>query len=268
MESENVSENTGKPGRPRLTPPEWDRLWGRLHPGLSRRGYLDRLWGQRAFGLLFDDDGNGNARPKEPAFAHLLRGAGGPKQVILSELGRLPEDDVLALARQIGARRLSTAAAVALIRRARLGDAPPRGDRLVDALISAIDHHRRRYPATSGNDIAAALDEVAEVVRVVNRGNRLRRGGGTSGARAAPGRRRYPPNDRAPEGTMSDSSRDRIEGAVDEAAGRGKAALGGLTGDERTQAEGEADRAEGGLKQGLADAKDTVDEAVKKTTDR
>ena len=67
---------------------------------------------------------------------------------------------------------------------------------------------------------------------------------------------------------MSDSSRDRIEGTIDEASGRGKAALGGLTGDERTQAEGEADQAEGGLKQGLADAKDKVDEAVKQATDR
>ena len=67
---------------------------------------------------------------------------------------------------------------------------------------------------------------------------------------------------------MSDSSQDRVEGTIDEATGRGKAAVGGLTGDERTQAEGEADQAEGGLKQGLADAKDKVDEVVKKATDR
>ncbi len=77
-----------------------------------------------------------------------------------------------------------------------------------------------------------------------------------------------PPHDRAPEGTMSDSSRDRIEGTIDEASGRGKAALGGLTGDERTQAEGETDQAKGGLKQGQADVKDKVDEVVKKATDR
>jgi len=67
---------------------------------------------------------------------------------------------------------------------------------------------------------------------------------------------------------MSDSSRDRTEGTIDEASGRAKSAVGGLTGDERTQAEGETDQAKGGLKQGLADAKDKVDDAVKKATDR
>ena len=65
---------------------------------------------------------------------------------------------------------------------------------------------------------------------------------------------------------MSDSSRDRIEGAVDDATGRGKSAVGGLANDEDTRAEGEADRAKGGLKQGTADAKDKVDDAVKKVT--
>ncbi len=67
---------------------------------------------------------------------------------------------------------------------------------------------------------------------------------------------------------MSDSSRDRIEGTVDEATGRGKSAFGELTGDEQTQAEGQTDQATGDLKQGLADVKDKVDDAVKKVTDR
>ena len=65
---------------------------------------------------------------------------------------------------------------------------------------------------------------------------------------------------------MSDSSRDRIEGTADDLTGRGKSALGGLTNDEDTQAEGEADQAKGGLKQGTADVKDKVDDAVKKVT--
>ena len=65
---------------------------------------------------------------------------------------------------------------------------------------------------------------------------------------------------------MSDSSRDRIEGTVDDLTGRGKSALGGLTNDEDMQAEGELDQAKGGLKQGMADAKDKVDDAVKKVT--
>ena len=65
---------------------------------------------------------------------------------------------------------------------------------------------------------------------------------------------------------MSDSSRDRIEGAVDDLSGRGKSAIGGLTNDEDMQAEGEVDQAKGGLKQGMADVKDKVDDAVKKVT--
>ena len=67
---------------------------------------------------------------------------------------------------------------------------------------------------------------------------------------------------------MSDSSRDRIEGSVDEMTGRGKSALGDLTGDEQTQAEGEQDQAMGNIKQGVADVKDKVDDAVKNLTDR
>ncbi len=65
---------------------------------------------------------------------------------------------------------------------------------------------------------------------------------------------------------MTDQSRDRIEGNVDELKGRGKSAFGELTGDEQTQAEGETDQASGKLKQGMADVKDKVDDAVKKVT--
>ena len=67
---------------------------------------------------------------------------------------------------------------------------------------------------------------------------------------------------------MSDATRDRIEGTVDEATGRGKSAFGELTGDEQTQAEGETDQAKGNVKQGVADVKGKVDDAVKNLTDR
>ena len=59
---------------------------------------------------------------------------------------------------------------------------------------------------------------------------------------------------------MSDSTRDRIEGTVDEMKGRGKSAVGDLTGDKDTRAEGDLDQAKGKLKQGMADIKDKVDE--------
>ena len=65
---------------------------------------------------------------------------------------------------------------------------------------------------------------------------------------------------------MTDQSRDRIEGTVDEVTGRGKSAFGELTGDEQTKQEGEADQVTGNLKQGLADVKDKVDDVVKKVT--
>lgn len=67
---------------------------------------------------------------------------------------------------------------------------------------------------------------------------------------------------------MSDATRDRIEGTVDKATGSGKSAVGDLTGDEKMQGEGERDKAAGNVKEGVADAKDKVDDVVKKFTDR
>ncbi|MEA2583226.1 MAG: CsbD-like [Thermomicrobiales bacterium] len=65
---------------------------------------------------------------------------------------------------------------------------------------------------------------------------------------------------------MSDQSRDRVEGTFDDMKGRGKSAMGELTGDDEMKAEGAADRAMGAVKKGLADAKDALDTAVKKVT--
>lgn len=65
---------------------------------------------------------------------------------------------------------------------------------------------------------------------------------------------------------VTDQSKDRIEGKVDELTGRGKSAYGELTGDEQAKAEGDADQAGGKLQQGMADAKDKADDFVKKST--
>ena len=65
---------------------------------------------------------------------------------------------------------------------------------------------------------------------------------------------------------MSDQSKDRLEGTLDEMTGRGKSALGNLSGDDETQAEGDTQQVQGEAKQGLADIKDKVDDAVKKVT--
>jgi len=65
---------------------------------------------------------------------------------------------------------------------------------------------------------------------------------------------------------MSDEARDRIEGFAQENKGKAKEAFGDVTGDERTQSEGEADQAMGNLKKGVADAKDKLGDMVKKAT--
>lgn len=67
---------------------------------------------------------------------------------------------------------------------------------------------------------------------------------------------------------MSDSTNDRIGGALDQVKGNVKEGVGGATGDDRTEAEGQMDQAKGDLKQGVADVKDTVGDAVKNVTDR
>ena len=67
---------------------------------------------------------------------------------------------------------------------------------------------------------------------------------------------------------MSDATRDRIEGIVDEAKGRGKSAWGELTDDDEKRAEGDLDKAKGGVKQGMADVKNKIDDVAKKITDR
>ena len=65
---------------------------------------------------------------------------------------------------------------------------------------------------------------------------------------------------------MSDASKDRIEGKVDEAVGRGKAAAGELTGNPELRDEGRADQAAGQVKQGIAEVKDRIDGFVKRIT--
>jgi uncharacterized protein YjbJ (UPF0337 family) len=66
---------------------------------------------------------------------------------------------------------------------------------------------------------------------------------------------------------MTDQSKDRLGGMMDEATGKGKEAWGTMTDDEDTEAEGQMDQAKGNVKQGVADAKDTVDDMVKDATD-
>jgi uncharacterized protein YjbJ (UPF0337 family) len=65
---------------------------------------------------------------------------------------------------------------------------------------------------------------------------------------------------------MSDQTRDRIEGTVDQTKGRAKTAAGDLTGDERMQAEGRVDQTAGQGKQGLAGLMDRLGDMARKVT--
>ena len=65
---------------------------------------------------------------------------------------------------------------------------------------------------------------------------------------------------------MSDSTKDRIEGTMDQAKGEVKEGVGNMTGDDQLKDEGLMDQAEGKFKEGVADAKSTVDGLVKKVT--
>ncbi|MGI8483972.1 MAG: CsbD family protein [Thermomicrobiales bacterium] len=63
---------------------------------------------------------------------------------------------------------------------------------------------------------------------------------------------------------MSDSDKDRIDGAGDKISGNVKEGVGKLTGDKQTESEGKGEQAKGDIKQGMADVKDKVGDMVDK----
>ena len=65
---------------------------------------------------------------------------------------------------------------------------------------------------------------------------------------------------------MSDVSKDRAEGKVDEVVGRVKAGVGEATDDQQLKDEGKGQQGEGQIKQGIANVKDKADDLVKKVT--
>jgi uncharacterized protein YjbJ (UPF0337 family) len=66
---------------------------------------------------------------------------------------------------------------------------------------------------------------------------------------------------------MTDSTKDRISGTVDETKGKAKSAVGDITGDDQTKSEGQMDQMTGKIKQGVADVKDKANDLIKKITD-
>ena len=65
---------------------------------------------------------------------------------------------------------------------------------------------------------------------------------------------------------MSDVSKDRAVGKVDEVVGRAKASVGEATDDQNLQDKGKSQEAGGQIKQGIADVNDKADDVLKKVT--
>ena len=59
-------------------------------------------------------------------------------------------------------------------------------------------------------------------------------------------------------------NKDHVKGAIDKTKGAMKDAVGGLTGDTATQAEGKLDKAKGSVRQKVGDAKDAARDAIDK----
>jgi uncharacterized protein YjbJ (UPF0337 family) len=57
---------------------------------------------------------------------------------------------------------------------------------------------------------------------------------------------------------------DKIDHKAEDLAGRGKEALGAVTGDDSLKAEGEADQKKAGIKDKIDEAKDKIQETVDK----
>ena len=66
--------------------------------------------------------------------------------------------------------------------------------------------------------------------------------------------------------TLAGTLQHRIAGAVDDAKGRGKLAVGERTDNEGLKAAGRKDRTTGAVKQAVADAKDSLDDVVTQAT--
>lgn len=61
---------------------------------------------------------------------------------------------------------------------------------------------------------------------------------------------------------------DQTKGKLDQVKGEAKRGLGKLTGDERTEAEGNKDKAKGNLREGYGDAKEKATDKVNSLFDK
>lgn len=67
---------------------------------------------------------------------------------------------------------------------------------------------------------------------------------------------------------MTDGMQDKAQGKVDELKGRGKSALGNVTGNQQMEAEGNADKLKGKVEQGVGNLKDKADDVKDTISDK
>jgi len=162
--SENVSEKP-KRGRPHAIPPHVLAVHTGFFPDVrTTHGKQNIFYQQRALGVLMDD----------PGFYWITGGSGDDimagrtppmRRTILQALGRILDDDELkAIAAEICRLKLKTAPATALIRRHRRAQSRPSALALTGQLARCIDRYLADHPATTWEQVGAALENVAYIV--------------------------------------------------------------------------------------------------------
>jgi hypothetical protein len=163
--SENVSEKKRGRGRPRAFSEEEERWFDKMQTGnncLTRRGKMNHwyaLEGGRAlkegsrFKWLLDTEA-------------IMAGTAHFPHTILSEIGRIPnDDDKREVAAFLCERKPKVKEAVRIIRHFRIGKrAPASADSLSDRLCNLIDDYREGHKGASLDLVREALQVVAEAV--------------------------------------------------------------------------------------------------------
>jgi len=168
---ERVSENRVKPkrGRPPLLSDDELALLRACFPNhTTRRSLEDVHYRCRAQGLV--DDGSGRFLWLVDPEACMAGRRGGYKAAILTELGRIDDDNTLLdVAAQLCKSRPTAGEAVRLIRRLRTsrpGEAAAVG--LAGAMARAIDDYRARYPGLTMQQVRGAIAIVGQATDVID----------------------------------------------------------------------------------------------------
>jgi hypothetical protein len=164
----DADSDTSRHDRPPLSPQSLKHVVSSIERTRSRHTTVGRYYIQRALLILFEPGDAGTEWvPREPEFGYFLTPDSRPSWLtILSELGRIPDDETLrTVARRVAQERPPRQKAAVLIRRLRADGPGPRTRRLEERLLAAIDEHCARHPATSPTDVLAALSTAADVIR-------------------------------------------------------------------------------------------------------